>query len=150
MNMKAAARLLLQAADGFFCTDDSGLKMFVWFQQVAGDRQSAYNVVAGAVNGPLKEMAKLARGYSERATGTEIFDVFRESVNGRPFLPSGRKPERGMFFQAAMCIEGVDGSPIDSDGNRLEIPPKDAVKYEIMSAEAHLVSPHWTVEGQLA
>lgn len=142
-----AARIFLSFADRALGTSSDGLQLFTWWNQVPDDRQSPYNVVAAAVNGPLKEMAKAAHGFTERDTGRIVFNIYRESINGRPFLPTNRKPERGHFFWAAMCIPGPDGYPVDADGNRLTLKPGDALKYGVDSAETHLVAAHWNVEA---
>ena len=147
MNFQPAARLILSVVDSMFCTAGDGLRLFTWWNQVPGDMQSPYNVIAAAMNGPLKENAKAGHGFIERDSGREVFDVYRESINGRPFLPANRKPEHGHYFWSAMCIPGADGYPIDDDGNRLTIPPKDAAKYCVDSAETHLVAAHWHVEA---
>lgn len=148
MSFAAAANILLSAADRMFSTDGDGLQLFTWWNQVPGNMQTPYNVVAAAVNGPLRENAKAAHGFVERDSGREVFDVYRRSINGRPFLPANRKPEHGHFFWSAMCIPGPDGYPVDADGNQLTIPPKDARKYRVENAETHLVAAHWHVEAE--
>lgn len=145
-----AARLLLSMADICFATPDSGLKLFTWWDQVPDDRTSQRNVIAAAIEGPLKESLKAARGFLERDAGRVVFNIYREPVNGRPCLPPGREPQEGHYFEAAMCVPGADGLPCDTDGNLLTLAPPGAKKYRVESVETHLAAAHWSLEVSLA
>lgn len=150
MNFHPAARFLLSMADLAYASSEDGRKLFTWWDQVPNERSTPRNVIAAAVNGPLKESARAARGFTERADGREVFNVFRETINGRPGLPPGRKPQRGHFFEAAMCLPGADGLPVDEDGNVLTLAPPGASKFRVDSAETHLAAAHWNVEAMPA
>lgn len=143
---QAAADLLLQFAKSAVGTDSAGRQLFTWWNQVPGNIQSPYNVIAGAINGPLKEYAKNARGYVQRQDGREVWDICRRPVDGCPFLPETHRPDYGHFFHAAWCLVGPDGLPVDDAGNLLTIPPKGAWKLNVQSAEVHMASGHWYVE----
>lgn len=141
-----AARILLGFADSAFGTDSGGRQLFTWWNQTPNEKPSAYNVIAAAVNGPLKTTAKNARGYVDRNDGTEVWLVYREAVNGRPFLPATHQPKYSMSFYSAFCLANADGLPVDDVGNILTIPPDGKKKHVIQSAEVHMISGHWHIE----
>lgn len=143
---QAAADLMLQFAQAAVGTDAVGRQLYTWWNQVPADRHSAYNVIAGAINGPLKEYVKNARGYVDRQDGREVWDIYRRPVGGCPYLAEAYRPDSGHFFFAAWCLPGPDGLPVDDAGNLMTVPPKGARKLNVISAEIHMSSGHWYVE----
>lgn len=143
---QSAADLLLQFAQAAVGTDADGRQLFTWWNQVPGDRHSAYNLIAGAVNGPLKENAKNLRGYVDRQDGREVWDIYRRPVGGCPYLPEAFRPDAGLFFYAAWCLPGPDGLPVDDAGNLMTAPPNGCRKLSVVNSEIHMVSGHWYVE----
>ncbi|RYD38934.1 MAG: hypothetical protein EOP87_00225 [Verrucomicrobiaceae bacterium] len=146
----AASRILLGFADAAFGTDVESRRLFTWWNQTPTEKPSAYNVIAAAVQGPLKQWAKNSRGYVDRQAGTDVWLIYREDVNGRPFLPASHEPKWGMHFFAAMCLVNTDGLPVDDVGNILTIPPEGKKKYVVTSAEVHMVTAHWHIETEAA
>lgn len=145
------AKSLLSFADSAVCSDASSRRLFTWWVQLPKERDAPKTVIAAAVNGPLRESAQAAHGFVERVIGREVFNVFCQPVNGRPYLPENRKPERGHTFQSAMCLVGSNGMPVNDAGEVMTVAPIDAAKFRVVSCERHpQVSSHWHVEADPA